>query len=85
MGAQNLPRWAIAEGVKALPYLGWRFVGFAPFRLVVLEVIVVGNGLAPFRFNVENNHQRKHFCIIPIGRAAEGVKPLPYLDWLFVG
>ncbi len=49
MGAQNLPRWAIAEGVKALPYLGWRFVGFAPFRLVVLQVIVVGNGLAPFR------------------------------------
>jgi hypothetical protein len=49
MKAQNLPSRTIAEGVKPLPYVGWLFAGFAPFRLAVLRMIVVGNGLAPFQ------------------------------------
>ena len=44
----------------------------------------VGNGLAPFRFDVENYRQRKHFCTVPIGCVPEGVKPLPYVGWLVV-
>ena len=41
-------------------------------------MIIVGNGLAPFRLVVVDDCCRERPCAVPFGHVAEGVKPLLY-------
>ena len=41
-------------------------------------MIIVGNGLAPFRLFVADDYCRERACAVPFGHVEEGVKPLPY-------
>jgi len=65
----TVPEGINAEGVKPLPYGRW-FTG--------MLILLLVNGLAPFRLVVADDYCRERPCAVPSGRVAEGVKPLPY-------